>query len=163
MPRCKLTSSEVELPFGLTWRHFPVVPCFAMAINKAQGQTLARVGIFLRRPEYSQGQLYVTVPRATSRQNLRFMIIEGSSTLPDGSQETCTTNTVYGRGAQRLRATATKDSTRVAAGMLKSEGMEKGARCRGVATPEALLGRCPLSVADLHYAWAGFVLCVECC
>lgn len=121
MPRCKLTSSEVELPFGLTWRHFPVVPCFAMAINKAQGQTLDRVGIFLRRPEYSQGQLYVTVPRATSRQNLRFMIIEGSSTLPDGSQGTCSTNTVYkevlngsGRRQQGLRARCP--------GILKNEG-----------------------------------------
>ncbi|CAN0273274.1 unnamed protein product, partial [Scytosiphon promiscuus] len=95
VPRCKLTSSEGELPFVLTRRQFPVAPCFAMTVNKAQGQTLDRVGIFLRRPVFSHGQLYVAVSRATSRQNLRFMVIGGSSTLPDGSQGTCTANPVY--------------------------------------------------------------------
>ncbi|CAM9905065.1 unnamed protein product, partial [Laminaria digitata] len=95
VPRCKLTSSEGELPFVLTRRQFPVAPRFAMTINNAQGQTLDRVGIFLGRPVFSHGQLYVAVSRATSRQNLRFMIIGDSSTQPDGSPGTCTANTVY--------------------------------------------------------------------
>ena len=56
VPLCKLTSSEGELPFVLTRRQFPVAPCFAMTINKAQGRTLDRVGIFLRRPVFSHEQ-----------------------------------------------------------------------------------------------------------
>ena len=108
VPRCKLTSTEGELPFVLTRRQFPVAPCFPMTINKAQGQTLDRVGIFLWRPFFSHGQLYVAVSRATSQQNLRFMVIGGGSTLPDGPQRTCTTNTVYeevlnGSGRRRSR------------------------------------------------------------
>ena len=97
VPRCKLTSTEGELPFVLTRRQFPATPCFAMTIIKSQGQTLDRVGIFFRRPVFSHGQLYVAVSRPTSRQNLRFMVIGGGSTLPDGSQGTSTTNTVYQR------------------------------------------------------------------
>ena len=85
MPRCWLTSSEGELSSVLTRRQSPVTSCFAVSVNRAQGQTLERVGIFLRRPLFSHGQLYVVVSRATSRQNLRFMVIGCSSTLPDGS------------------------------------------------------------------------------
>ena len=106
VPWCKLTSTEGELPFVLTQRQFPVAPCFTITINKAQGQTLDRVGIFLRRPVFSHVQLYVAVSRATSRHNLRFVVIGGGSTLPDGSQGTCTTNTVYAEvlnGSERRR------------------------------------------------------------
>ena len=39
-----------------------------MATNKALGQAFDRVGIFLRRPVFSHGQLEVAVARLTSRQ-----------------------------------------------------------------------------------------------
>ena len=107
-PRCKLTSTEGELSFVLTRRQFPVSPCFTMATNKALGQALDRVGIFLRRSVFSHGQLEVAVARLTSRQKLRFMVIGGGSTLPDGSQTICTTDTGYeevlkGSGRRRPR------------------------------------------------------------
>ena len=96
--RCELTSSEGELLFVFTRWPFPVTPCFEMTINRVQGETLERVGIFLRRPVFSHGQLYVVVSRAISRENLWFMVVGGSSTLPDGSQGICTANTVYEEG-----------------------------------------------------------------
>lgn len=65
-------------------------------------------GIFLLRPVFSHRQLYVAVSRATSRQNLRLMVVGNSSTLPDGSQGICTATTVYeevinGSGRSRRR------------------------------------------------------------
>jgi ATP-dependent exoDNAse (exonuclease V) alpha subunit len=36
-----------------------------MSINKAQGQTMKKVGIDLRTPVFSHGQLYVAFSRAT--------------------------------------------------------------------------------------------------
>ena len=50
VPRCKLTSSEGELPFVLTRRQFPVAPCFAMAVNKKSARTNASEGGHLPSP-----------------------------------------------------------------------------------------------------------------
>ena len=42
-----------------------------MTINKAQGQTLQRVGIYLDTPCFSHGQLYVAAWRIGKRDRLR--------------------------------------------------------------------------------------------
>ncbi|KAK1345516.1 hypothetical protein QTO34_007974 [Cnephaeus nilssonii] len=42
---------------------FPVMPAFGMTINKSQGQTVDRVGIFLPEPVFRHGQLYVAFSR----------------------------------------------------------------------------------------------------
>jgi len=47
---------------------------FAMTINKAQGQTLQRVGIYLDTPCFSHGQLYVAASRVGKRDHLRFAL-----------------------------------------------------------------------------------------
>lgn len=43
--RIPLTRVEGELPFILTRRQFPVRSCFAMTIDKSQGQSLTTVGL----------------------------------------------------------------------------------------------------------------------
>ena len=50
-----------------------------MTINKAQGQTLDRVGIYLPQPVFAHGQLYVALSRATSYQYVKILIDDGNS------------------------------------------------------------------------------------
>lgn len=45
-----------------------------MTINEAQGQTLDFVGLYLKEPAYSHGQLYVAISRAKIIDHLRVII-----------------------------------------------------------------------------------------
>ena len=62
--RISCISSDNRVPFQLKRVQFPILPCFAMTINKAQGQTLKHVGIDVSTPIFSHGQLYVALSRA---------------------------------------------------------------------------------------------------
>jgi len=46
LPRTDLTPSDSTLPFSFTRRQFPIRKAFAMTINKEQGQTLDKVGLY---------------------------------------------------------------------------------------------------------------------
>ena len=59
LPRIDFIPSDIELPFRLKRRQFPIRVAFAMTINKAQGQTLKKVGIYLRNTVFAHGQLYM--------------------------------------------------------------------------------------------------------
>ena len=87
IPRISLAPSSAELPFHMTRRQFPVRLAFAMSINKSQGQSVNIVGIDLRNPVFSHGQLYVALSRCTSFDRI-------SVILPENATDT-TTNIVY--------------------------------------------------------------------
>ena len=46
IPRINFEPSDKIYPFTLMRKQFPVRPCFAMTVNKSQGQSLSRVGIY---------------------------------------------------------------------------------------------------------------------
>jgi len=64
MPRIKFTCEEAKYSFNFTRIQYPTKLCFGMTINKAQGQTLKRVGIYLPKPVFGHGQLYVALSRS---------------------------------------------------------------------------------------------------
>ena len=63
IPHITIAPSDTELPFTLKHHQFPLWPCFAMSTNKAQGQTLQFVGIYLPDHVFTHGQLYVAFSR----------------------------------------------------------------------------------------------------
>jgi hypothetical protein len=90
IPRITLSPSPTDLDFAikLNRRQFPIQLAFAMTINKAQGQTVKRVGIDLRNPVFSHSQLYVAFSRATSPEHVKVL-------LPLDSPASKTTNVVF--------------------------------------------------------------------
>jgi len=57
VPRLSLQPSDTRIPFKFQRRQFPITVCFAMTINKSQGQSLKQVGAYLPQPVFCHGQL----------------------------------------------------------------------------------------------------------
>lgn len=94
LPRIPLQTSDNDkngIPFKRT--QFPVKLCFAMTINKSQGQMLDRVGIYLREPVFSYGQLYVALSRAKMASAVKVLLLP--PTFHDTLTECTTRNVVY--------------------------------------------------------------------
>ena len=60
-----------------------------MTINKSQGQTLQRVGVYLPEPCFSHGQLYVAASRVGLPTHIRFAVD------PDATGAHLTRNVVF--------------------------------------------------------------------
>ncbi|XP_057299673.1 uncharacterized protein LOC130630262 [Hydractinia symbiolongicarpus] len=94
IPRVQLAPSDTGMPFVLRRRQLPLRLSYAMSINKAQGQTFEKVGILLRRPCFSHGQLYVAFSRARAFGDVRVSVVP-SSRQGFFNRECYTQNVVY--------------------------------------------------------------------
>ena len=97
IPRITLSLKSNKYPFVLQRRQYPVKVCYAMTINKSQGQTLSTIGIYLKKPVFTHGQLYVAVSRVTTKQGLK-IYIEDDEAMPTNE----TRNVVYREVLQHL-------------------------------------------------------------
>jgi ATP-dependent DNA helicase PIF1 len=75
IPRIPMSPSDNVLPVQMIRRQFPIRLAFAMTINKSQGQTLKKVALYLPKPVFSHGQLYVGTSRTGDPRNFRIMIV----------------------------------------------------------------------------------------
>ncbi|XP_035838014.1 uncharacterized protein LOC110900424 [Helianthus annuus] len=90
IPRLNLIPSDKKIPFSFQRRQFPLAVCFAMTINKSQGQSLSRVGLYLKQPVFSHGQLYVALSMVKTRNGVKILILDNNGKPTDK-----TTNVVY--------------------------------------------------------------------
>ncbi|CAN6916724.1 unnamed protein product [Brassica oleracea] len=90
LPRLSITPSDKKLPFKMRRRQLPIAVAFAITINKSQGQSLSEVGLFLPRPVFSHGQLYVAISRVTSKKGLKILIVDA-----EGKPQRQTMNVVF--------------------------------------------------------------------
>ena len=88
IPRITLTPSPSQIPFNLERKQFPLKICFAMTINKSQGQSVKYVGLDMKSSVFTHSQFYVAVSRVKSVNNIKVIWDEN---LGDG----VTKNVVY--------------------------------------------------------------------
>jgi ATP-dependent DNA helicase PIF1 len=85
---------NILLFYHLTFQgtQFPIIPAF----DKSQKQTFEKIGILLRQPVFTHGQLYVAASSVRSFNGLRFYISEynGQGHLPN-DERVFTKNIVY--------------------------------------------------------------------
>jgi len=97
IPKISLQPSDIDLPFQMERRQFPLALSFAMTINKSQGQSLDKVGIYLPSPVFSHGQLYVALSRCRIKENIKVVVEhqEVQGRLLSDANRLFTTNCVF--------------------------------------------------------------------
>lgn len=77
LPRIKMVARHTMLPKEIVRFQFPLRVAYAMTINKAQGQTLRRIGVYLKNPCFAHGQLYVAFSRVGRPEDVRVYVEQG--------------------------------------------------------------------------------------
>ena len=93
IPRIPLKPSEnVNMPFTLIRKQFPIKLAFSLTINKSQGQTIPHVSIYLPQHVFSHGQLYVALSRGVGLNTTKVLVKNGKIQRKNGTH---TRNVVY--------------------------------------------------------------------
>ncbi|CAF2372375.1 unnamed protein product [Rotaria sp. Silwood2] len=96
IPRISLdTSNDPALPFNFVRHQFPVRLAYAMTINKSQGHTFDKVGLYLPEPCFSHGQFYTESSRATESNGLKIQVKDTTRQSKTDNGKTETDNAVY--------------------------------------------------------------------
>jgi ATP-dependent DNA helicase PIF1 len=79
IPRIIMSRTELAWSFLLKQGQCPISVRFVMTINKSQGQSLNKVGLYLAKQVFTQRQLYVAFLRVTRRDRLQVMVDDEDS------------------------------------------------------------------------------------
>ena len=85
IPRISFTAT-LSSGHTLLRRQFPLAPAYSTTFNSCQGLTLEIIGVDLRRPVFSHGQLYTALSRIRNRTHARVLF---------RPRETTTTNVTF--------------------------------------------------------------------
>ena len=96
IPRITLSPNDGRFPFQLKRLQFPLKLAYCMTINKSQGQTLKRVGLYLPEPVFDHGQLFVAFSRVGLPADIKLLILHNASQGTfKGADGVYTRNMVY--------------------------------------------------------------------
>ena len=95
IPRINLQPNQSKFSFKMIRSQFPIMPAFAMTINKSQGQSFSKVSISLTNSVFAHGQLYVALSRTRYKAGLKIFIKENQIQGKFGTQSILTRNIVY--------------------------------------------------------------------
>ena len=70
IPKLNLIPTDINFPYAIRRVQLPIRSAFAMTINKSQGTTLKKIGIYLNSPVFSHGQLYVALLKVSSIEDI---------------------------------------------------------------------------------------------
>ena len=64
IPKIPIVCSETDFPAKFTRKQFPILLAYYLTFNRAQGQSLERVGMMLNRSVFAHGLLYIGISRS---------------------------------------------------------------------------------------------------
>jgi hypothetical protein len=88
LPRIDFHFQPQGFNFTVHRKQIPLALCYATTLNGYQGLTVQRLGLNLRRPVFSHGQLYSAMTCVPEAENVLILKYEGNLS-------TCTTNIVW--------------------------------------------------------------------
>ena len=74
LPRIPHYDRSHDFPFTVVRRQFPLKLCFCVSVNKGQGQSSERVGVYLPDSVFAHGQLYTALSRGKRRRDVQVFI-----------------------------------------------------------------------------------------
>ncbi|KAL0854469.1 hypothetical protein Bca101_059621 [Brassica carinata] len=104
-PRIQLSPTDTIYPFTFRRLQFPIRLCYTMKINKSQGQSLNQVALYLPRPVFTHGQLYIAMSRVTTPTGVKIVYETFDMDGEDG-----VTNIVYKEIFKDVRLTQVRST-----------------------------------------------------